>query len=139
MAEAIGVASGLLTLALFALQSSITLHKTIQSFKSHPANVRDLTDELAALQTALEPLSETIESTNGVDLTSLKQPLLRCGKTCKEFEQQLVDCLSRSGNDRLTFRGWAKLQYMGDNIDGFRRLLGGYKMTINIALTDATL
>jgi hypothetical protein len=28
---------------------------------------------------------------------------------------------------------------MGDDIDGFRRLLAGYKLTINIALTDANL
>jgi hypothetical protein len=28
---------------------------------------------------------------------------------------------------------------MGEDIDGFRRLLGGYKLTISIALTDANL
>lgn len=31
---------------------------------------------------------------------------------------------------RTSFRDWAKLRYMGDDIDGFRRLLAGYKLTI---------
>ncbi|KAH8751160.1 hypothetical protein BGZ57DRAFT_775119, partial [Hyaloscypha finlandica] len=41
--------------------------------------------------------------------------------------------------NRTSFRDWAKLRYMGDNIDGFRQLLAGYKSTIIIALTDANL
>ncbi|XP_044717868.1 uncharacterized protein HRG_08510 [Hirsutella rhossiliensis] len=98
MAEPVGLASGLLALATFAFQSSITLYSTVQSFRDHPKRVRDLIDELEALSGVLGPLTET-----------------------------------------TTFRGWAKLKYMGDDIDGFRRLLSGYKSTITIALTDANL
>ncbi|XP_044715337.1 uncharacterized protein HRG_10916 [Hirsutella rhossiliensis] len=50
-----------------------------------------------------------------------------------------MKCVSQSGGTQTTFRGWAKLKYMGDDIDGFRRLLSGYKSTITIALTDANL
>lgn len=40
---------------------------------------------------------------------------------------------------RTNFRDWARLKYIGVDIDGFRRLLAGYKATINIALTDVNL
>lgn len=139
MAEAISLASGLLALATFAFQSSITLHGTIKSFQSHPKRVRDLIDELETLSGVLGPLSETIKASPGVDLSSLDVPLLRCGNACKEFQDELLKCSSRSDSSRVSFRDWAKLRYMGDDIDSFRRLLAGYKVTITIALTDATL
>jgi hypothetical protein len=139
MAEPIGLAAGLLALATFAFQSSITLHNTFQSFQSHPKRVRDLIEELEALSGVLGPLSETVSATTDVDLSTLDLPLLRCGNACKEFEQELLKCSSRSGGSRTSFRDWAKLRYMGDDIDGFRRLLAGYKLTICIALTDANL
>lgn len=139
MAEAIGLASGLLTLATFALQSSITLYETVKSFQSHQKRVRDLIEELEALSGVLGPLTEIIDGTTDVDLSSLNLPLLRCGNACREFEQELMKCSSRSGGNRTSFRDWAKLRYMGDDIDGFRRLLAGYQLTINIALADANL
>lgn len=138
MAEPIGLASGLLTLAVFALQAGTTLHNTIQSFQSHPIHVRELVQELEALNIVLRALSETIDATD-ISLSSLDLPLLRCGKACEDFEQELIKCSSRSTSGRTSFRDWAKLRYMGDNIDGFRRLMAGYKLTINIALTDASL
>lgn len=139
MAEPIGLASGLLTLAAFAFQSSVALYQAVTSFQSHPKRVRDLIDELEALSGILEPLTETVDATTDIDLSALELPLLRCGKACEEFQQEILKCLSRSSGSRTSFRDWAKLRYMGDDIDGFRRLLAGYKSTINIALTDANL
>ncbi|GAM42363.1 hypothetical protein TCE0_044r16268 [Talaromyces pinophilus] len=139
MAEVVGLASGLLALASFAFQSSVTLYETVKGFHSHPKRVRDLIEELEALIGVLGPLKEMVASPAGTSLPALDLPLKRCGNACKEFEQQLLKCLSRSGGDRKSFRDWARLRYMKDDIDGFRRLLAGYKLTINIALTDATL
>ena len=139
MAEAVGLASGLLALASFAFQSSVTLYETVKDFHSHPKRVRDLIEELEALIGVLGPLKEMVASPAGTSLPALDLPLKRCGNACKEFEQQILKCLSRSGGDRRSFRDWARLRYMKDDIDGFRRLLAGYKLTINIALTDATL
>lgn len=139
MAEVVGLSSGLLTLAVFAFQSSITLYETIRSFQSHPKRVRDLTDELEALSGVLGPLSETIGASSDVNLSSLDIPLLRCGNACKEFQAEIIKCSSRSSNSRTSFRDWAKLRYMGGDIDSFRRHLAGYKLTVTIALTDATL
>jgi hypothetical protein len=139
MAEPIGVASGLLALATFAFQSSIALYQTVQSFQFHPKRVRDLEEELEALSGVLGSLTETISATTDVDLSALNLPLQRCGNACKEFGQEITKCSSRSGGSRTSFRDWAKLRYMGDDIDGFRQLLAGYKSTIIIALTDASL
>jgi hypothetical protein len=139
MAEPISLASGLLTLATFAFQSSITLYNTIQSFQNHPERVRSLAAELEALQGVLRTLSDTVSSTTDIDVSALGLPLLRCGKACGEFEEELRKYSSRSSSSRTSFRDWAKLRYMGDGIDDFRQLLAGYKSTISIALTDANL
>ncbi len=133
------MASGLLTLVSFAFQSSIALYKTVQSFQFHPKRVRDLEEELEALSGVLGSLGATVSVTTDVDLSALDLPLRRCGNACKEFEQEILKCSSRSSGGRTSFRDWAKLRYMGDDIDGFRQLLAGYKSTINIALTDANL
>lgn len=89
MAEPIGLASGLLTLATFAFQSSITLANTVQSFHFHPKRVRDLKEELKALSTVLNSLTETVGANTDVDLSTLDLSLLRYGNTCKEFERNI--------------------------------------------------
>lgn len=139
MVEPIGLASGLLTLATFAFQSSVSLYETVSSFRSHPKRVRELLGELEALSDVLAPLVDLIKSNADADLSALDLPLLRCGNICKEFQQELLRCVSRSNSNRTSFRDWARMTYMGDGIDDFRDLLAGYKATINIALTDATL
>jgi hypothetical protein len=139
MTEPVGLASGILALASFAFRCSVSLYETVDSFRSHPKRVRDLLGELEALSAVLAPLVDLVQSTSEVDLSVLDLPLLRCGNACKEFQQELLRCASRSDSNRTSFRGWARLTYMGDNIDDFRDLLAGYKATINIALTDATL
>ncbi|OQE13512.1 hypothetical protein PENFLA_c047G01560 [Penicillium flavigenum] len=139
MAEPIGLASGLLALATFAFQCSVSLYETVNSFRSHPKRVRDLLEELEALSAVLGPLADFVKATADIDLSALDLPLLRCGNACKEFQQEVLRCSSPSDNSRTNFRDWARLKYMGDDIDGFRRLLAGYKATINIALTDANL
>ncbi|KAL7954775.1 hypothetical protein V8C34DRAFT_317028 [Trichoderma compactum] len=95
MAEAIGIASGLL-----ACLGPVRLPR-----------VRELAEEAGALSEVLGSLVET----------------------------QIKKVSSRSTGTRTSLRDWAKLQYMGEDMDGFRRLLAGYKMTITIALTDANL
>jgi hypothetical protein len=139
MAEPIGIASGLVALATFAFKSSITLHNTIKSFKVHPIRVRNLLEQLEALSGVLQSLTETVTAAVDVDLSELELPLLRCGTACKEFGEELVKCSSRSGGTRASFRDWARLQYMGGDMDNFMQMLAGYKSTIIIALFDASL
>jgi hypothetical protein len=139
MAEPIGVTSGLLALATFTFHSGIKLVKTVQSFGQHESRVRELEEEAGSLTAILGSLTETIGANTDIDLSALELPLRQCGHACNQFVKEIVKYSSRSGGSRTSFRDWAKLRYMGDDIDGFRRLLAGYKSTIIIALTDANL
>ncbi|KAK6844043.1 hypothetical protein PG987_004903 [Apiospora arundinis] len=137
MAETIGLASGLLALATFALKSSVALSTTIRDYQHHPKRVRELIEELDALSDVLRLLTDT--TATDIDLSFLAIPLRQCDSACREFEAELKSCSSRSGSDRTSFRDWMKLRYMGDDIDEFRQMLGGYKSTISIALNIANL
>ena len=138
MADPLSTASGLLTLVVFAFQSSQMLYQAVASFQSNQRTIRELKEELEALEGVLESLRETVTGTD-TNLTTLKLPLLRCGKACKDFEAVIVKCTAHSGGPRTSFRDWAKLKYMGDDIVGFKNMLAGYKSTIIIALGDANM
>jgi hypothetical protein len=139
VAEPVSLASGLLALAMFAFQSTLSLYDLVKSFRPSPARVRDLLQELKALGGLLGHLVDRVRATGDQDLSALNLPLLRCGHGCIDFQQEIMEFASRSGATRTNFRDWAKLKYMGDDMDGFRRMLSTYKLTINIALTDANL
>jgi hypothetical protein len=138
MAEPIGIASGILALAIFAFQSSTRLYQLVDSFQSNQRVVRELKEELEGLNGVLRSLQETTTSTN-VDLTTLRLPLLRCGKACKDFEAIIAKCAAHSRESRTSFRDWLTIQYMGGNISGFKAMLASYKSTISIALGNLNL
>ena len=138
MAEPIGIASGLLALATFAFKSSVSLYQAVESFQNNQRIIRELKEELEALNGVLQSLQEAAAN-NCADLKGLNLPLFRCGKACKDLEAVIVKCTAHSGGSRTSFRDWAKLKYMGDDIVGFKNMLAGYKLTISIALGDANL
>ncbi|KAE8138871.1 hypothetical protein BDV38DRAFT_291896 [Aspergillus pseudotamarii] len=137
MAEPLSLASSLLALAGFAFQTTKSLYQVIESFRSSKRAIRELRFEVESLTQALASL-EKASAENEAELRALKLPLLRCGKTCKEFEEVIIKCTSHSREQRTSFRDWAKLQYMGGDIADLRTTLAGYKATINIALGGAT-
>lgn len=139
MAEAIGVATGLVSLAAFAGQCSLALYDTLASYHSHQQRVRDLVDEASALADVLRSLADTARADPDLQWPALAIPLKRCARACQEFEQEIKKFSSRSTDKRTSFRDWAKLRYMGEDVDGFRRLLSEYKMTITVALTDVSM
>ena len=138
MAEAVGLASGILTLTTFALQSSKTLYESFASFKNQPRSVRELKEELDALTDILNSLNITLNDPD-IDLAILKSPLLRCGQACKEFAGIVARCAKSSEKDSPSFRGWVMLTYREKDIGGFRSLIAAYKSTIAIALADANM
>ncbi|KAF3398826.1 hypothetical protein DPV78_006201, partial [Talaromyces pinophilus] len=101
----IGLASGVLSLAVFAFQCSKVLYETVQSFHSHPQRVRDLLQELKALNAVLNSLTDIVRVQGEADLPDLKIPLLRCGKVCEDFKKIILRCSSTSGTDHKSFRG----------------------------------
>ncbi|EGC46698.1 conserved hypothetical protein [Histoplasma capsulatum var. duboisii H88] len=137
MAEPISIASGIITLAGFAFNSSKSLYQAVESFRSTKRAVRELKEELEALDRVLQSLQEAVV-TYVDELAGLSLPLLRCGKACKEFEDVINKCVTHSAGSKTSFRDWAKLTYMGEDIERFRWMLAGYKSTINIAIADAT-
>ncbi|KAL2819252.1 hypothetical protein BDW59DRAFT_151550 [Aspergillus cavernicola] len=127
------------TLSIFALDASIALHSTVESFKLQPMPARDLSSELQALIEALGQLSDTISAAADVDLSALGFPLLQCGTACNKFEQLIKKCLPYSDDGSLNRQGWTSLTYIGGNINDFRELLYGYKLTFHVALAGAHL
>ena len=138
MADPISISSGLVALTAFACNASKTLYQAIQSFKNNQRAIRELKEELEALDGVLQSLRQAADD-GDADLNGLELPVFRCGKACEEFEAMLVKCTAHSGGSRTSFRDWAKLSYMGEDIAGFRNMLAGYKSTISIALGGANL
>lgn len=138
MADPISAASAIITLVTFGIKSSSTLCQTFKEFNSHQKYVRELKAELDALSLVLASLHQAILD-NEADFTLLKLPLFRCGSACIEFNMVVKDATKQSHGSLASFRDWAKLKYMGDDIEGFKALLAGYKSTITIALCDANL
>jgi hypothetical protein len=140
MAEPIGIASGLLALATFTFKTSTKLYGTIQSYSSHPRQVRELLTELSGLIEVLQNLSSLPSIDVDLDLSALRLALEQCHTVCGDFEDELIQFSSRCSSDRTDFRDWAKFKFRGsDSIDGFRQQLVGYKATISVALSFATL
>ncbi|KAF2719906.1 hypothetical protein K431DRAFT_271654 [Polychaeton citri CBS 116435] len=139
MADPISVLSGVIAIVTFTIQSSNSLYEAIKSFQNHPQKVKRLIDELEALKNVLEALKMVVEGPTPEDFNSLELPLKRCAEACKEFEELLASCSKNSGKPRTSFRDWAKLKYLGGDINDFRDTLAVYKSTISIALTGANL
>lgn len=138
MADPLGAASAIITLVVVASQSSKLLYQTISSFQSNNRAVRELKEELESLDGVLQSLQETLKKPDA-DLDALESPLLRCNKACQEFSKLIEKHAPRSGGNRNSFRDWAKLKYLGQDIAGFKNMLAGYKSTIAIALGDANM
>lgn len=138
MTDPLSVTASLVALAGFAFQSSKSLYQAVESFKSSKRAIRELKEEVESLNGVLATLSQ-MAAEYDAQLTSLKLPLLRCGKTCAEFEEVIIKCTGHSDGQRTSFRDWAKLQYRGGDISDLKTTLAGYKSTINIAIGGATL
>ena len=139
MADPLSVVSGLLAVVTATIQSSKVLYQTVQSFRDHPRSVRQLKDELDALAGVLHCLEDSAGREPSI-LIPLRLPLERCTEACADFRKLIVRCTRHSGEEGTTsFRDWARLRYMDNDINGFTAMLAGYKATIAIALADANL
>lgn len=137
MATAIGITSGVITLATFTFDSSVSLYQTVRGFQSAKRGIRELEEELEALRNVSQLLKEA-SCKNEAQFVTLSLPLLRCGHACRDFENVIVNYTGHSSGS-MSFQGWSKLRYMGMDIAEFKNMLAGYKSTINIALAAANL
>ncbi|KAL4905924.1 hypothetical protein BDW74DRAFT_152289 [Aspergillus multicolor] len=127
------------TLAIFAFSASSALYRTMNSFQSTPAPVRDILRGLRALMEVLGPLSDTGGTALDIDLAALSFILSRCGIACNEFMEEIRKHLLSSDDGSVSPHGLARLRYMGGNIDIFNHLLSGYKSAFEVALTSTHL
>lgn len=74
MADPLSVSAGLLAIVTATIQSSKALYQAVQSFRSHLRTIRQLLDELAALNGALRSL-EGLVSDDDSSFLSLRLPL----------------------------------------------------------------
>ncbi|XP_014550964.1 hypothetical protein COCVIDRAFT_42647 [Bipolaris victoriae FI3] len=137
MADPISAVSAIITLVTFGIKSSSTLYQTLKELNNHQKYVRELKAELDVLSLVLASLHQAILD-DEADFTLLKLPLFRCGCACIEFNMVVKDATKQFYGSLASFRDWAKLKYMGDDIDNFTDSLAAYKSTINIALTDSS-
>jgi hypothetical protein len=137
MAEAIGIASGLLAIVGFAWKSALSLHVLLKSIQNAPESICDLKDELEVISNVLQSLLETIYDDDDAFMT-LKNPIFRCGRACGEFKI-LVSKFAADGSQTSKLKEWAKLRFMGEDIAGFKDTIARYKATISIAIGDANL
>jgi hypothetical protein len=139
MADPLSVTSAVVGLIAVSCQASKALRETIHSYKNHTKNVRDLKNELEALEETLQLLDATLPGLDVADFAALESPLRRCGCACEEFKQILERCTGRGDDDKSKFRGWLKIRWMGSDINGFKDTLAGYKSTIAIAIAGINL
>ncbi|KAL4815502.1 hypothetical protein BDW67DRAFT_176310 [Aspergillus spinulosporus] len=123
-------------LAKLAIRRSSSLCNAVKCSRERPQCVHDLLEELEALTETLGRLIHALSARGYTDLSALDRLLLRCGTACNRIEREINKQLSFHG---LSICNWTKLKYMGDDVCKFRRLLGGFKLTIIIALIDGNL
>lgn len=137
MADRLGESSNITQLVMYALQSITVLFEAICSFQGQDERVRALKSEVEALTVELELLLDTQERNPGVDFNPLKTPLHRCGKACNEYGSLIARFTKNPSGSPPSDRDLIKQKYLQGDIDDFKKMLGVYKSTINIALANA--
>lgn len=131
MAEGIGLASGLLTLAVFACSASKSLYEAISSFKSQRQSIKDVLADLDALVTVLTTICERAQHpAESEKLELLQRPLECCATTCQEMHEMLDSCTARSRYGQASVRDWLKMQYRERSFDDMKDRLSSYKTTL---------
>ena len=67
MAEAVGLASGLLTLTVAAYKTSKSLYETVSRLQSQWKTVKGIQADLKSLVTVLEKVHEQIQSSHDIE------------------------------------------------------------------------
>ncbi|KAF1818797.1 uncharacterized protein K489DRAFT_326648 [Dissoconium aciculare CBS 342.82] len=133
MADPLSIASSVVALVTFGLQTSKILRTTIESFQNRTKTIRDLRIDVLALFGALEELNEAVED-GTAEFDRLKLPLYSCAILCSDFNGMIHKCTSRTSDSKGSFRDWTKLHFRGNDIETFRTTLAGYKSTIQVAI-----
>lgn len=134
MAEAVGLASGLLTLTMAVYKTSKSLYEAVSSLQSQRKTIKDIEADLKSLVTVLEKVHEQIQSSQNIKrLEPLRQPLDCCMTVCKEMHQMLDACTIHRTDGRNSVRDWLSIRYHEKSFEDIKQRLLSYKSTLSIA------
>lgn len=134
MAEAVGLASGLLTLIIFAYDKSKSLYEAVSSFKSQRKTIKDVLADLGSLVTVLEKINEQAQRSQEVErLEPLREPLNCCATTCHEMHEMLDACTTHSKEGWDSVRDWLNMRYHEKSFEDMKKRLASFKSTLSIA------
>jgi hypothetical protein len=134
MAEAIGLASGILTLVLFTYDTSKSLYEAVSSFKSQRKTVKDILTDLDSLVTILASIRVQAQRSSEVTrLEPLREPLNCCATICQEMREMLDACTTHSNKGRDSVRDWLNMRYKEKTFEDVSKRLASYKSTLTIA------
>jgi hypothetical protein len=108
------------------------------SLQSDQGTVCELKEELEDLNKVLYALQE-IAINRDVDLSLLQLPLLRYGNAYKDFRAIVIKYTTHSAESKTRIRDWAKLRYIGDDMNRFKNMMARYKSTIMIVLSSVNM
>jgi len=134
MAEAVGLASGLLTLTIFAYDTSKSLYEAVSSFKSQRKTIKDVLADLDSLVTVLENINKQAQRSQEIErLEPLREPLNCCTTTCHEMHEMLDACTTHSKEGRDSVRDWLNMRYHEKSFEDMKKRLASFKSTLSIA------
>lgn len=147
MAEAIGIASGIVGTVTFAIQGTKVLLEVIKAYKDAASTLTDLAQDVDATSTILAAIKNSLEEAKDDSFSESVRNCLResigavegCGKACEDFAKELSDLMSHSKDGKFSKRDKLKLWFEEETIKGFRYRLGNYKSTLNMVLTLASI
>ena len=123
-----------------ALESTKSLYKSVIALRERSRALRRLQDKLEDLHRILDSLTQTTDAEKAM-LAFAQSPIHQCSQLCHKFEQSLnlfaLELFAREPG--VCFRDWTKMEFMGNNINGFIDSIEEYKSTIAISLGMVTM
>lgn len=140
MAEVVGFASALLTLAVLALDTSKSLYEAVSRFKSQRKTIKDLQTDLSSLIAVLGSIRTQAQNSQEVErLELLRHPLECCLTTCQDMRDMLDACTKHSTEGRDSVRNWLNMRYHEKGFADMKQRLASYKSTLSITFGSINL
>lgn len=127
--------AAILSLIVFAYDTSKSLYETVSSFKSQRKTVKDLQADLSSLVSTLDVIRGLAQGNQQLPrLEPLQQPLECCLTTCQEMREMLDVCTKHNQEERNSVRDWLSMQFHGKSLEDMKQRLASYKSTLSITL-----
>jgi hypothetical protein len=136
MAEAIGAASSVLALVIFAYDTSKSLYDAVSSFKNQRRAIQDVQTDLGSLVAVLNLIRQQAQgSEDHTKFEPLRQPV-ECCTTCQDMQEMLNACTKHAKDGRDSIRDWLNMKYQEKSFEDVRQRLASYKSTLSIAFAS---